>query len=110
MWYNGKKNALGTVVCLVASLLCSLASWLCCAKAKIEAMTSNEDSFAIGAVVFAILSYVLILAFLYFGAKMLKGINGRGVAFYVIVAIGMIFVILMLLLTIPSLSESIKLI
>ncbi len=107
---NSKKSALGTMISMLFLLLSSLASWLCNSRAKIEAMSSNEDAFAICTVALAIASYVALIVFIFFATKILMTIDGRGVAFYVIIAIGVIFIGLMLLLTIPSLLESIKLI
>lgn len=108
---NGrKKNALGTMISIVLLIIFSVASWLCSIKARVEIMYSNEDAFAICAIVLAIISYMLIISLVIFGTRMLKMIDGRGVAFYLVAGLGIILIAIMLLLTIPSLINSISLI
>lgn len=108
---NGrKKNALGTMVSIILLIIFSVASWLCSIKARVEIMYSNEDTFAICALVLAIISYILIVALIIFGTRILKMIDGRGVAFYLVVGIGVALIAIMLILTIPSLVNSISLI
>jgi ethanolamine transporter EutH len=105
-----KKNALGTLISMILLILCALASRLCGTRAIVEVVYANEDTFAICAIALAIISYILILIFAYFGIKMLRLIYGKGIAYYLIISIGIIIIALALLFTIPSLISSLKLI
>ena len=62
--------------------------------------------------IFSSLFFLLIpvLIFTYFGIKMLRLIYGKGIAYYLIISIGIIIIALALIFTIPSLISSLKLI